>query len=139
MHNVLLAIVLVISFCSAALADEKLPTTNSAVDVFTGELWQNTSPEEKQAFLYGIDTAVNVEVYVNDMIRENAKKTGKTVVSNLSPFEKGWMKAFKKMSRKEIILSVDNWYATHTDQLAVPVMKVIWDTLIEPKLEGHEK
>ena len=56
----------------------------------------------------------------------------------LSPFEKGWMKAFKGVSRTEVIKMVDAWYAANPQRLDRPVMNVIWREIIEPRLDAKQ-
>lgn len=118
------------------------PAMNSAgnpVDQFTGELWGNTTESEKAAYLFGIDSAVTVEYYINSHLTDKAAKAGKKPVFTLSPFEKGWMKAFSNVSRTEVIKMVDDWYAAHPKDLQRSVMSVIWYELIVPRLAAPKK
>lgn len=116
-------------------AESTFPQASSAVDALTGSIWQKSSMEEKQAFLYGVDTAINVEVYVQKHMEMRAAKKGKKARQVLSPFEKGWMKAFKDVSRTEIISKVDAWYAQNPQKIEYPVMRVLWFEQIAPKLK----
>ncbi|MBO4368799.1 MAG: hypothetical protein J5803_01665 [Desulfovibrio sp.] len=127
-------------FVSPAFADDAANSSKSnPVDILTGELWQKTAPEEKRAFLFGVDSAVTVEYYVNDKLKEKGKKKGSRPLSTLSPFEKGWMKALKDMPRQELIRSIDDWYAANPDQIERPVMAVIWYEIISPRLPKDKK
>ena len=56
----------------------------------------------------------------------------------LSPFEKGWMKAFKGVSRADVVKMVDTWYAANPQSLDRPVMNVIWREIIEPRLDAKQ-
>ena len=67
---------------------------NNPVLQFTGSVWQKSSLDNKLSFLFGMDTAIATEYFVNSREAELAAKNGKMPVSNLSKFEKGWMKAF---------------------------------------------
>ena len=123
---------------STVLADEvKTPANANAVDILTGELWQKSTPEEKRSFLFGVDTAVTVEYFVNTKRKEKAEAKGKKFVSNLSPFEKGWMKALKDMPRKDLITAIDAWYEANPGQLERPVMAVIWFEIIAKRLPAE--
>ena len=75
------------------------------MDQLTGAVWQKTPEAEKLAFLFGVETAITVEYFVNGKVVEKATKEGKRPVYTLSPFEKGWMKAFKGMSRASVGIS----------------------------------
>ena len=72
---------------------------NNPVLQFTGSVWQKSSLDNKLSFLFGMDTAIVTEYFVNSREAELAAKNGKMPVSNLSKFEKGWMKAFKDVKR----------------------------------------
>ncbi|WP_165077014.1 MULTISPECIES: hypothetical protein [unclassified Desulfovibrio] len=143
-----LALVLALT-CAAAQAAAPAPADSSAaapamnaagnpVDQFTGEIWVNTSESDKKAYLFGIDSAVTVEYFVNAKMAENATKAGKKPVYTLSPFEKGWMEAFANVSRADAIKMIDEWYAAHPKDLQRPVMSVIWYELIAPRLAAKK-
>lgn len=118
------------------------PTGNPAgnpVDQFTGEIWVNSPASDKLAYLFGIDSAVAVEYFVNSELTAKAAKAGKKPVFTLSPFEKGWMQAFANVSRADISKMVDEWYASHPKDLQRPVLSVVWYELIEPRLGSPKK
>lgn len=131
-----LGLALVLSMASVAQAAEK--EAGNPVDMFTGKIWQETSDNSKAAFIFGIESALTVEYFVNNKIAEKAAKEGKRPVYTLSPFEKGWMKAFKDVSRAEIIEMVDQWYAANPKEADKPVLNVIWYELIVPRLAAQK-
>lgn len=104
----------------------------------TGTVWQQTALENKLSILFGMDMAIATEYFVNSREAELAAKNGKMPVSNLSRFEKGWMKAFKDVKRTTIVEEVDAWYAAHPDKLDRPVLGVLWFELIEPRLAAAQ-
>ena len=100
-----LSLALVLAFAPVRAAENTPEAENSKanpVDQFTGAAWQKTPEAEKLAFLFGVETAITVEYFVNGKIAEKATKEGKRPVYTLSPFEKGWMKAFKGVNRAEV-------------------------------------
>lgn len=115
-----------------ASADTQVQT-NPAMR-FTGKLWVETDPVAKEAYLYGLESAIEVEYVVNDKLVARAAKAGKKPQYTLSPFEKGWMAAFKDTTRKDIVSEIDRWYSSHPEQLDRPVLDVLWFDLIEPRL-----
>ena len=132
-------------FCFAMLLGLALTAnaseTNSSsaqnpVEQFTGQIWQTSKPENKQAFLFGIDTAIAVEKAINEQVNSKTKdaKKAKKVSHTLSVFEKNWMDAFKDMSREQIVKAVDDWYAANPEKLDRPVLEVIWYEIIVPKV-----
>lgn len=109
----------------------------SPVDLFTGKYWVNSSETEKEAYLLGIESAIDIENVISLRMAENAAKAGKTSGFTLSPFEKGWMDAFgDNTPRRQIAADVDKWYSAHPDQLDRPVLSVIWYEVIEPRLKA---
>lgn len=132
-----LGLVLVLALaCVSARAAENSDAagTGNPVDQFTGAVWEKTTESNKAAFLFGVESAMTVEYFVNAKMAEKAAKAGKRPVYTLSPFEKGWMKAFKDVKRAEIIKMVDAWYAANPKSLDRPVLSVIWYELIAPRL-----
>lgn len=121
------------------VGDPAMNPAGNPVDQFTGEIWVNTTESDKAAYLFGIDSAVTVEYFVNAKLTEQAAKSGKKPVYTLSPFEKGWMEAFSDVSRADAIKMVDDWYAAHPKELQRPVMSVIWYELITPRLAASKK
>lgn len=107
---------------------------NNPVDQLTGAVWEKTTESNKAAFLFGVESAITVEYFVNSKVAEKAAKAGKRPVYTLSPFERNWMKAFDGVSRADIIKMVDQWYAAHPKQLDRPVLSVIWGELIKPRV-----
>lgn len=91
-----------------------------------------TSRENKAVFLFGIETASTVEYFANSKGAGKVAKAGKAPSSTLSRFDKGWMTAMKDSSREQIIDKIDAWYAAYPDKQAIPVMNVIWFSLIKP-------
>ena len=140
MKKSVLSLGLVLALVLACAPVRAAETTASAVphnnpdEQLTGAVWQQTTDTDKAAFLLGVESAITVEYFVNGKIMEKAAKTGKKPTSTLSPFEKGWMKAFDNVNRADIIKLVDSWYAANPDKLDRPVMGVIWYELIAPRI-----
>ncbi len=106
------------------------------VDQLTGSVWMESSQENKQALIFGVDCAISME-YIT--AKYQAKQDGKSkehldLVDTLTPFSKGWILAFSNVTRQEIIAEVDDWYANNQDKLNMPVFSIIWHEVIEPKL-----
>ena len=125
--------------CAMALALLAWPALASAaedrnpVDIVTGELWVMSKQEEKLAYVLGIESAIYIEHMIDKKARESKKDTQATL-HNLSPFEKGWVKAFENVTREEIAARIDAWIKDHPDQQTRPVLAIIWYELIAPNL-----
>ncbi len=132
--GVVLALVLACAPVRAAQVADGDVVQNNPVEQLTGNVWQKTSDTDKAAFLLGVESAITIEYFVNTKLAEKAAKSGKKPVYTLSPFEKGWMNAFKGVSRAEIIAQINQWFAANPGQLDRPVMSVIWYELIAPRI-----
>lgn len=128
-----------VNAADAAPAEIKANPAGNPVDQFTGELWMKTTKEQKQAYLFGIDSAIAVEYFVNSKEAAKAAKAGKKPVYTLSPFERGWMEAFTNVSREQAIEKVNAWYGAHPNGLDRPVLDVLWYEVIKPALAGMKK
>lgn len=118
-----------------ANAADSATASKSPAELFTGEYWIKSSPENKEIYLYGIESAVDIE---NQIASSQAAKKGKRGMYTLSPFEKGWIEAFPDTTRKEIAAEVDAWYKNHPEQLDRPVLGVIWYEVIQPRLDAQK-
>lgn len=126
---------------AAPLGVQAAPATQAQqlrhpVEQLKGDVWAESTQDEKLAFIYGIDMAVAIEHLIAHEGAPNAKKGGKKAVTTLSPFEKGWAKAFKGMNREVIVAKVDDWYKANKDKTNRPVMEVIWFEAVEPQLKA---
>lgn len=125
-------------FCAGAAyaAESGAQASNpNPVDQFTGKYWVNSEETSKEAYLYGIESAIAIEYFINSRMAAESAKAGKKPAFTLSPFEKGWMEAFKDTQRKTIVAEIDKWYQEHPDQINRPVLEVIWYELIKPRLK----
>ena len=87
MKKIIAALALALSLAAGtapALAAEGAARPANPVDQFTGTVWMQTSHDNKAAFLFGIDTAITVEYFVNSKAAEKAAKEGKAPFFGLS-------------------------------------------------------
>lgn len=105
------------------------------IEQFTGQYWINSTDANKEAYLFGIESAVEVEKAISER-KAQGKLKKKREGFTLSPFERGWMAAFKDTPRKEIVEQVDAWYKANPDGLNRPVMDVIWYEVVVPRLQA---
>lgn len=107
------------------------------IEQLTGKVWQQSKLENKLACLFGVEMAIDVERSINATMSTKEAKKGHKAPTTLSPFERGWIRAFKDVPLREIVKRVDDWYASHPDKTDRLVMGVIWFELIEPALAGQ--
>lgn len=121
-----------LSLASAAnAAAVKSGPAGNPVELLTGEVWQQSKPDNKKAWLFGVDTAVSVEKAVADKLQQQKGKNRSAYKE--SPFVQKWIQAFGNSTREEIIDQVDQWYAANPDKLNRPVMDVIWYEIVVPR------
>lgn len=91
----------------------------------TGSIWQNASPENKVAFVWGIAHVLTVEKVL-------AQKLPSLQVENFSAKAAEGLAGLKI---NDIVSGVDAYYTANPAQIEVPVVQVIWDALIKPRLK----
>lgn len=101
-----------------------LPASAAQTGVdLTGKQWQESTRNEKLAFLYGASSVIAIE----DIVAERAGKQP-------SLFVQGWLKAFKDTSWSEIEAQLDAWYASHPGQTGRHVLDVMWQEFLAPAI-----
>lgn len=124
--------------CGYAQAENQGAPLGDPVAQFTGKRWLESPDNAKQAFLFGIDTAIAIEAVISERSAAKGPKAQRQSVYPLSPFEKGWMKAFKDVTRAELVNRVNAWYEEHPDSQERPVLDVIWYEIIVPALKAEK-
>lgn len=106
------------------------------IDQLTGKIWQESLESNKEAILFGIDLGVTANYFADQKSKaKQGKKSANKNMSQLSWFDRCWMKAFTNISRKEAVKMVDEWYAAHPDQLDRPVLAVLWHEVVVPTID----
>ena len=90
-----------------------------------GTEWQHMTPDSKVAFIWGAGHVVTIEHAVMNQISELKRDSFVTKVGE----------ALAGVPMNTIVAKVDEYYKAHPDQLEVPVMRVIWDTMIKPNIK----
>jgi hypothetical protein len=99
--------------------------------VLTGSAWQKATQSEKVAFVWGVCHVVTIEKIL-------AQKFPSLKAEDFSAKVAEGMAGLKI---NDIVSSVDDYYAKNPAQIEKPVIGVIWDALVKPKLKtgiaGH--
>ncbi len=93
--------------------------------LLTGIEWQKAVQAEKVGFVWGICHVITIE----QMLME---KFPSLKVQNFSAKAAEGLAGAKL---NDIVLAVDGYYAANPANLDAPVIRVIWDVLIKPKLK----
>ncbi len=127
-----------VSYAAEAAGEAVIDKSTNPVEQFTGKYWMETELTSKEAYLFGIESALEIEYQIDKLLNQDKAKTGKKSTYTLSPFEKGWIKALNGVQRRDIVKMVDSWYSAHPDQLDRPVLGVLWYEVIKPRLDKGE-
>ncbi len=93
--------------------------------VLTGTVWQTMTANEKVAFVWGIGHVVTVEWQAAQM-RPNLKQDD--LAAKLAEGLVG-------MSMNDIVQGIDGYYRNNPDDMEAPVMAVIWDEMVTPRIK----
>lgn len=131
-----LMLLTMLTYPFVTIAEEsKSNVVANPAEQFTGKYWVKSTEDNQKAYLFGLESAIAVEKAIQNYQVANRAKMGKKPVYTLSPFEKGWMEAFKDVSREQIAQEVSKWYEDNPDKLDRPVLSVIWYELIAPRIK----
>ena len=112
-----------------ASADEKprppLEGKMTDMPVLTGDVWQKMTADERVAFVWGIGHVVTIEQQTAER-RPELKREG---------FADKMAEGLNGVSMNSIVQKVDEYYQANPDDLEAPVMEVIWDELVKPRIK----
>ena len=95
------------------------------MQVLTGSGWQKATQGEKLSFVWGFCHAVAIEHALMQQVPAlKAENFSAKVVEGMVG-----------VKMDDVVRTVDEYYAANSSKLDVPVVRVIWDTLIKPKLK----
>jgi hypothetical protein len=97
----------------------------SEVAVLKGDLWTTASRDSKVAFVWGVCSMIEVERIAMERIPEIRVRNVSAVAAE----------GLKNVSLNDIVRAVDGYYESNPANLDVPVLRIIWDTMIVPKVQ----
>lgn len=97
----------------ALAQDDRMP-------VVTGEHWMKSSPQEREAFLLGAATIIELDQEV-----QGANPAKNSTID-------AWAHGLSAFTFDQMAAAIDKWYAAHPDQLKRPVVAVMWYELAKP-------
>ena len=114
-----------------ASATEEKPLSDASVSLkemplLSGETWQAMTSGEKIAFVWGIGHVVTMEREVEEK-RPELKRAG---------FASKIAEGLAGMPMTEVVSMVDKYYTDNPGSLSDPVMKVIWDRIVRPRIKA---
>ena len=97
-----------------------------------GEQWQKMVPDAKVAFIWGVAHVILIE---GVLMEEIPALKVENFSAKIIEARRARVGAGTAMTINQMISGIDQYYKDHPDQLEVPVMKVIWDVGVRPKLK----
>lgn len=95
--------------------------------VLTGDIWVKMTPDSKLAFIWGAGHVVTIEQV---LMRQYPELKRESFVLKVAEANAG-----STVKMRDVVTTVDNYYAQNPDKLETPVMHVIWDTMIKPNIQ----
>jgi hypothetical protein len=109
----------------AQLDAQKYPVlSQSDVAVLKGVLWTTASRDSKVAFVWGVCSMIEVERIAMERIPELKVRNVSAVAAE----------GLKNVSLNDIVRAVDEYYKANPANLDVPVLRILWDTMIAPRV-----
>ena len=113
-----------------AAAPNQGGTISEAVErempVLKGDTWMVMDENAKIAFIWGVGHVVTIEQVIMERYPDQKRDTFVVKVveaSNASP-----------ATMTQVAAAIDKFYADNPDKLDMPVMAVIWDTMVKPNI-----
>ncbi|HML96248.1 MAG TPA: hypothetical protein PKC29_12550 [Thermodesulfobacteriota bacterium] len=135
MKRLIIYTLLVLGLLQAyARADEQAPAeggtvaeaVESEMPVLKGDTWMVMDEDAKIAFIWGAGHVVVIEEVLMEKYPDQKRDTFVTKVveaSNASP-----------ATMAQVAAAIDKFYAENPDKMDVPVMAVIWETMVKPNI-----
>ncbi len=124
--SVLFAVLAVPGF--SVSAEESIGPETAAnlkeMPLLKGDVWQKMTQDEKVAFVWGMGHVATMERAAVDQYPELKQES----------FAAKLCLGIAGMPMNRIVNAVDTYYKENPGQTADPVIKVIWDKLVQPKL-----
>ena len=98
--------------------------SQSEVAVLKGDLWTTASRDSKVAFVWGVCSMIEVERIAMERIPELKVRNVSAVAAE----------GLKSVPMNDIVRAVDEYYKANPANLDVPVLRIIWDTMVVPRV-----
>lgn len=92
-----------------------------------GDLWIKMNEDSKVAFVWGAGHVVTIEEVI---IQKHPELKRDSFVMKVIEAT-----ANSPMKMNDVVAEVDKFYKANPDKLDTPVMRVIWDQMIKPKIK----
>jgi hypothetical protein len=115
------------SYADESLAAAPVVSQNE-MPLLRGNTWLKMTQDEKVAFVWGMGHIITME---RERIELYPALKKESFVAKLAQGLAG-------VPMNEVVGAVDQYYKENPDKTAEPVIKVIWEKLVKPKLSGND-
>lgn len=117
-----------IPFGIKASAEETIQqAVEREMPLLRGDLWIKMNEDSKVAFVWGAGHVVTIEEIIMQKYPELQRDSFVLKVVEAT--------TNSPMKMVDVVAEVDKYYQANPDKLDTPVMRVIWDQLIKPKIK----
>lgn len=123
-----LVFILLLPFGFKAFSEETIQQAiEKEMPLLRGDMWIKMDPDSKVAFVWGAGHVVTIEEVIMQRYPELQRDSFvMKVVEALTN---------SPVKMNDVVAVVDKFYLENPDKLNTPVMGVIWDQLIKPKIK----
>lgn len=123
-----LGLILLLSFGFKAFSEETIQqAVEREMPLLRGDMWIKMDPDSKVAFVWGAGHVVTIEDVIMQKYPELQRDSFVMKVVEARTDD--------PMKMNDVVAVVDKFYLENPDKLDTPVMGVIWDQLIKPKIK----
>ena len=120
--NVILVLICILltAWTSGVSAKEEIKAP-----LLTGITWINMSQDQKTAYIWGAGDVIDLEQELMEIYPELKRDS----------FVSKSVEGIGDVTMNDIVSTVDSFYQKNPDKINLSVIRVIWDTMIKPKLK----
>jgi hypothetical protein len=123
-----LVFILFLSLGFKALSEETIQqAVEREMPLLRGDMWIKMDPDSKVAFVWGAGHIITIEEVIMQKYPELQRDSFVMKVVEA--------RTNSPMKMNDVVAVVDKFYLENPDKLDTPVMGVIWDQLIKPKIK----
>lgn len=98
---------------------------NVTAPLLNGRTWVNMSQDQKTAYIWGVGDVIDLEQELMEIYPELKRDS----------FVAKSVESIGDVSINDIVSTVDSFYSKNPDQIDLTVIRVMWETMIKPKIK----
>ena len=93
--------------------------------LLTGQTWVSMSQDQKAAYIWGAGDVIDLEQEIMEIYPELKRESFVTKA----------VEGIGDVKINDIVSNIDTFYAENPDKVNLSVIRVVWDTMIKPKIK----